>query len=352
MVESNLEEILISQDTNLLECYRLLDKTGYRMLVCVEQQKLIGVVTDSDIRRGIVSGLRLEDKVEPTINRNPVVATPEMSEKAMLALMKKKDVDPIPVIDKAGRLVDMYSMHHLLKSTVLPNSAIIMAGGLGKRLMPLTKDVPKPLLKIGDKPIIEHVISHIADHGIENVFITVNYKSQMVEDYLGDGKQLGVKIEYLREEKQLGTVGAISLLRDRKIEFPFIITNGDILTRIDVRKLLDAHDTNGSGMTVCLKSFHYDVPYGVVNVNGNRLVNFDEKPQYNFLINTGIYCMSPELMSFIPYNEYYDANMLVNLLLSKNIPVGSFIIDEYWRDIGNIEDFYGANNDYRNGNLD
>ncbi|MEW5767130.1 MAG: nucleotidyltransferase family protein [bacterium] len=347
----NIKDIIINKEYTLLECYRLLNDTGERILVCLEDGRLMGIIMDSDLRRGILSGIKLEDKIATVINPHPVVATSDMSKNAILALMKEKSVDPVPVVDKEGNFVDLYRMNELLRSIDLPNSAVIMAGGLGRRLMPLTKDMPKPLLRIGGKPIIEHVIRHIADCRIESFYITVNYKSDMIKKYLKDGQHLGVKITYLEEKKQLGTIGAISLLKNHAIEFPFIVMNGDILTRVNFRNLLEEHKSSGNPLTVCLRMYHYDVPYGVVDVHDGKVMGVSEKPEYDFFINAGIYCMSPELIEFIPSDSYYDIDMLINSFLSKGITIGTFPIDEYWRDIGNIKDFYGAKSDFQNGNI-
>jgi dTDP-glucose pyrophosphorylase len=350
-IVNKFRDIIIDKEHSLLDCYRLLNETGQRILICLEQGKLIGIVTDSDIRHGILSGTKLEGKIESVINRNPVVVGTDTSKNAVLALMKEKGADPIPVVDKNRNFVNLYSMNELIKSMALPNSAVVMAGGLGKRLMPLTRNVPKPLLKIGGKPIIEHVITQIADYGVEHFYVTVNYKSEMVKDHLKDGSQLGVKIRYLDEEKQLGTIGAVSLLKEHTIEFPFIVINGDILTRVNFHKLLEEHKKNGTPLTVCVTNYHYDVSYGVIDVHKDKVAGISEKPEYDFFINAGIYCMSPELIDFIPADTYHDINTLINLLLSKKIPIGTFVVDEYWRDIGNLEDFYGARSDFKNGNI-
>ena len=346
---NDLKNILITKNQTILESYRRLNDTGYRVLICVEAGKLFGIVTDSDIRRGILANKKLEDTVETIVNRHPVVASSDMSEKAILALMKEKKVDPIPVINDRGDLLNIYSLTDLTRSLVLPNSAVIVAGGFGKRLMPMTHNTPKPLLTIGGKPIIEHVIEHIAQYGIESFYVTVNYKSEMVKQHLGDGKQLGLKINYLEETKQLGTVGAISLLRNHNIEFPFIVMNGDILTRLNFGKLLDAHKANANLLTVCLTNYRFDVPYGVVEVDEGRITAINEKPVYNFFINAGIYCMSPAIIELIKPDTYFDVTSLMNLLMVKKIPIGYFVIDEYWRDVGSPEDYFHANQDYNNG---
>ena len=352
IVKNELENILISKNNTVLDCFRMLNKTGHHVLICLDQDEFVGIVTDHDIRQGILNGVKLEDRIESVINHNPIVILPEISKEAALVLMKEKKIEALPVVDYSRKFVKLYTLSGLLNAIVLPNSAVIMAGGFGKRLMPLTKNTPKPLLKIGGKPIIEHTIKQISDYGIESFFITINFKSEVVKDYLKDGKQLGINIKYLEEEKQLGTIGAISLLRDKNIGFPFIVMNGDILTRVNHRKLLDFHKKSGNLLTVCLANYQYNVPYGVMEVVNENIIGINEKPIYSFYINAGIYCMSPELIDFIPQDECYDINMLINQLRSKKIPVGSFVIDEYWKDIGNPEDYFAANQDYNNGNLD
>lgn len=346
-----LEDIIITKKHNLLDCFRLLNETGSHMLICLDEERFEGVITDYDIRNGILSGVKLEDDIEPIINPEPVVVREDVSKEAALALMKEKKIDALPVVDEKGHFVTLYTLSMLVESMALPNSAVIMAGGLGQRLMPLTKNVPKPLLKVGDKPIIEHVIGNISNHGVESFFVTINYKSDMVKEHLKDGTNLGVKIDYIEEKEQLGTVGAISLLKDKKIEFPFIVMNGDILTRTNFSKLLEHHKNSGNLMTVCLTRYQYDVPYGIVDVKDDNVMGISEKPIYNFFINAGIYCMSPELIEFIPSNTKYDINCLMGQLFEKKIPIGHFIVDGYWKDLGKPEDLFKANQDFMNGNF-
>ncbi|KJJ84926.1 sugar-phosphate nucleotide transferase [Candidatus Omnitrophus magneticus] len=345
------KETIVTKKDTVIECFKRLNETGFHMLICLEAEKFIGIITDYDIRRGILNGVKLEDSIEKIINYSPITLKEDISKPAALAFLKEKSIDAVPVVDKHGKFIDLYTVSELARSMARPNSAVIMAGGLGQRLGPMTKNTPKPLLKINDSPIIEHVIRHLADYGIESFFVTVNYKSDMLKKFLKDGSGLGVRIKYIEEKKPMGTIGALSLLTNNTFEFPFIVMNSDIMTRLNFSKLIEQHKTSGHMLTVCLTNYQYNVPYGVIEVSGDRIIGINEKPLYSFFINAGIYCMSPEIIKFIPKDKKYDVTMLMEQLISKNIPVGYYTIDEYWRDIGNFTDFSGVKNDINNGEL-
>ncbi len=343
------ERFLIGPERSLLDCLRQLDVTGLGYLVVVKDGKVIGGVSDGDIRRGLISGCSLEDPISSVANPAPVTATPEMTRAELLELARRRGVDPIPVISRTGEFQDIFTVHELLELQVLPNRAVIMAGGLGLRLRPLTNTIPKPLLPLGDRPIIEHVLSHLSAAGIRRCTVTVNYMKEMFPQMLGDGSRLGIELDYVEEAQRLGTIGALGLIDSSKIEHPLIVTNGDVLTGIDIRKLLAEHEATGAVVTMCLKPYQQDVPYGVVAVDGEKIVKLEEKPSYRHLISAGVYCISPEVIRAIDYNCYLDAPQLIESFLKAGRTVSAFVFQEYWRDIGTMEDYYIAQTEFARG---
>ena len=220
-----------------------------------------------------------------------------------------------------------------------------MAGGLGTRLRPLTQDTPKPLLKVGDKPILQTIIESFAKYGFEDIVISVNYKSHMIKDYFGDGSQFGVKISYIDEDKRLGTAGALSLLNDKPKE-PFFVMNGDLLTNVNFEKFLDFHTFENSIASMAIREHEFQIPYGVIQTNGAKITDIKEKPIQKFFVNSGIYILSPQTLDYIPKDEFFDMPTLFNKLIEDNKNVLSFPIHEYWLDIGRMEELQKAQSEY------
>ena len=220
-----------------------------------------------------------------------------------------------------------------------------MAGGLGTRLRPLTQDTPKPLLKVGNKPILETIIENFAKYGFVNITISVNYKADMIKEYFGDGSALGVNIDYIEESKRLGTAGALSLIKERPQE-PFFVMNADLLTNVNFEHLLDFHLLERSVATMCVREYDYQVPYGVIETDGSLITSIKEKPLHKFFVNAGIYTLSPQVFEYIPKDEFYDMPTLFEDIIANNLKSVSFPIHEYWLDIGRMEEFEQAQNEY------
>jgi NDP-sugar pyrophosphorylase family protein len=233
-----------------------------------------------------------------------------------------------------------------MASTTRDNIVFLMAGGLGSRLKPLTANCPKPLLRVGGKPILESIVESFIEQGFKNFYISINYKGEMIEEYFGDGSDLGVQINYIREDKQLGTVGSLRLLSATNNQ-PIIVMNGDILTKVDFRNLLDFHLSQEADATLCIREYQLEVPYGVVSVERNRFRGIEEKPKEKFHINAGLYVINPELINYIPENAYFDMPELFKILAQKNHETAVYPIREYWMDIGHMEDYERANGEYR-----
>lgn len=248
-------------------------------------------------------------------------------------------------MDSDNKVVGLREIDELLKPEVKPNKVVLMVGGLGTRLHPLTKDTPKPMLKVGDKPILHTIVERFASYGFVNIAMCVNYKAKTIQDYFGNGEKFGVQIEYVLEQERMGTAGALSLLTTRPGE-AFFVMNGDLLTNVNFESLLDYHQTHQAAATMCVREYDFQVPYGVVNIDGNKVTSIVEKPVHKFFVSAGIYMLSPQVLDLIPNGEYYDMPTLFEKLIAQNQNTVSFPIHEYWLDIGRMNEYEQANREY------
>jgi len=236
-------------------------------------------------------------------------------------------------------------IEELIKPKEKTNKVVLMVGGLGTRLRPLTENTPKPMLKVGNKPILQTIVEKFAEYGYTNIVMCVNYKSHIIQDYFEDGSKFGVSIKYILEEQRMGTAGALSLLKEKPTE-SFFVMNGDLLTNVNFEHLDNYHILNHSMGTMCVREYDFQVPYGVVNIDGSRILSIEEKPTHKFFVSAGIYMLSPEVLDYIPQNQFYDMPTLFEKLISENKNVISFPLREYWLDIGRIEEYKKANEEY------
>ncbi|MBU5615223.1 nucleotidyltransferase family protein [Geomonas azotofigens] len=337
---------LINADTTLRETIRVIDSGALRIALVVDaDQKLLGTVSDGDIRRGILRGCSLEDSVQQVLNRTPTVAAQNEAKDQILALMRLKQVYQIPVIDGEGRVVGLEIVERILETPQYDNCVVLMAGGLGSRLKPLTDDTPKPLLKVGGKPILETILENFTHYGFTNFKISVNYKGELIEDYFGDGSRWGARIEYLRESKKLGTAGALGLLPERP-NLPVLVMNGDVLTKVNFQQLLEFHREHQALATMCVREYDFQVPYGVVTVDKHRILNIEEKPVQRFFVNAGIYVLEPEALDLIPRDTFFDMPTLFEKVVSLKKETAVFPVREYWVDIGRMDDFQRAEGEF------
>lgn len=319
---------------------------GVRLLVVVdEHQNFLGIITDPDIRRGLMRGLSLQSPIESIIQKSPITAKTTDSKQALITLSAKHNIYEIPILNDSGRIVRVESISSLLKSRTHNNPIVIMAGGLGKRLRPLTDSIPKPMLKVGSKPILQIILERFKAQGFENIILCVNYKSHIIEDYFGDGKDFGLSIRYVRESKALGTAGALGLIEDMD-DLPFFVMNGDILSDIDFTQMLHFHQKQNSHATMGVREFHYQVPYGVVECEGTQISSITEKPTQNFLVSAGIYVLEPQILKLIPKDCFMDMPTLFGKIFTqKSYNAHSYLITDYWIDIGRHEEYERANNE-------
>jgi len=340
------ENLLLTPNSTIKEALKTIDKGAKQIaLVVDENKKLLGTLTDGDIRRGLLNNLSLDDSIETIIFKNPTVCNQEDSQERILRIATINKINQIPIVNKDGILLDLIEVNMLLKPKTKSNMVFLIAGGLGTRLRPLTQDIPKPLLKVGDKPILETIIRNFAKHGFINITICINYKAELIKDYFGDGSSLGVKIEYIQETKRLGTAGALSLIKNKPKE-SFLVMNADLLTNVDFNNLLKFHEAEKSFATMCIREYDYQIPYGVVKTQGSEIVSIKEKPLYKFFVNAGIYVLSPAALDLIPENKFHDMPTLFEEVIQRKLKSVSFPIYEYWLDIGQISDFEQAQSEF------
>jgi len=345
---TNWRKALVRPDTPILEAMRIIDAAALQIAIVIDDNgTLLGTVTDGDIRRGILRGESLDSPVRAVMNVNPVVGQAGDKPEKWYALMKVRQLRHLPIVNRDRQLVNVELWDRFVASKKHKNWVVLMAGGLGTRLRPLTDDCPKPLLKIGTTPILEVILTNFILQGFSSFYISVNYMADKIMDYFGDGSKWGAEIRYLHETQRLGTAGALSLIRERHEE-PLIVMNGDLLTKVNFQQLLDFHNEAKAEATMCVREYEYQVPYGVIRVDGHRLIMIEEKPLQRFFINGGIYVISPQAKEAIPYNTFYDMTTLFEQLIGDRVETAVFPIREYWMDIGRMDDFVRANEEFRN----
>ncbi len=315
-------------------------------LVVDENGCLIGTITDGDIRRGLLKGLNLNSSIDSIIFRSPLVANISDKKEDIIKIALSKRIHVVPILDHYNKVVGIYDIEELIQPKIKPNKVVLMVGGLGTRLNQLTKDTPKPMLKVGNKPILHTIIDNFQEYGYSNFILCVNYKSHLIKDYFGNGEDFGVNIEYIEEKERLGTAGALGLIKDLPNE-PFFVMNGDLLTKINFDHLHTYHIKNNSIATMCVRDYEYTIPYGVVNIEDSQIKNIEEKPKQTFFVNAGIYMLNSEVFKYIPENKYLDMTTLFEILIENKFDVFSFPIREYWLDIGRIEEYEKANNEFK-----
>ncbi|XRD25651.1 nucleotidyltransferase family protein [Lysinibacillus fusiformis] len=342
-------DILIHEKTKIVEVMKVLDASAKQFVVVVNtKNQLQGTVTDGDIRRGLLKGFPLSTVVSEVMNKEPIYALAGQSNRHYRGIMNQNRVQQLPIVNEVKEVKDILFIREMNKVRSKENLVILMAGGLGTRLRPLTNETPKPMLPIGGKPILENIIMHFKSYGFVNFALSVNYKKDVIKNYFQDGSAYGVNITYLEEDEKLGTAGALSLL-SQKIDKPFFVMNGDLLTNVNFEHLLEFHIKHQASATMCVRDYEYKVPYGVIEVEEHKLVSIVEKPINKHFVNAGIYVLQPNVLGTIPKNSYYDMPDLFNQLMCNNEEVSVFPIREYWMDIGQIEDYEMANKDYNEG---
>lgn len=338
---------IINKYETVREALIKLDKLASDAILFVvdDENKLIGALTDGDLRRGFIKGLGFEDSVLDFIQKNPVSILENEYSFDKLEIYKRKDFKIIPILNQNGVIINILNFR--TQSTIIPADAILMAGGEGKRLRPLTETIPKPLLKVGEKPIIEYNVDRLVSVGIKNLYLSINYLGEQLEAYFGDGESKGVKIKYVRESKPLGTIGSILLVENFEHE-DIIVMNSDLLTNIDYADFYKAYKDASADMAVAATSYHVDVPYAVLETDENQKVkSLKEKPRYTYYSNAGIYIIKKHILDMIPKDKFFDITDLMDKAIEMDHKIITYPINGYWLDIGKHEDFKKAQEDIK-----
>lgn len=343
---NEFKNVLVDSQLTIKQALLKLDQTALQILLVVDEDyKLIGTITDGDIRRGLLKGMGLNEAIETIVFATPTVGHINESNQEIIKKAIAKKLHQIPIVDLEQKVIGLKEIDELLKPELKPNRVVLMVGGLGSRLRPLTKDTPKPMLKVGDKPILHTIVERFASYGFVNIVMCVNYKADAIQNYFGNGEKFGVQVEYVLEQERMGTAGALSLLTTRPSE-PFFVMNGDLLTNVNFESLLDYHQTHQAAATMCVREYDFQVPYGVVNIDDHKVTSIVEKPVHKFFVSAGIYMLSPQTLDLIPASEYFDMPTLFEKLIKQNQNTVSFPIHEYWLDIGRMNEYEQANREY------
>ena len=334
---------LLKSDRTTQEAAELLTANSLRIVLVVDNEnRLLGTVTDGDIRRALMTGNTMTAPVMTVMQKDPIAMAQGESRQQALQIMREKDLLHLPVLDSNGVVVGLETVRDLLFAKQRPNPVLLMAGGFGRRLYPLTRDVPKPLLPVGEKPILQTILEQLVEGGLSHFFLAVHYHSEQVRAHFGDGSRWGVRIDYLEEREPLGTAGALGLLDCAKIDTPLLMMNGDLLTRLDFGQLLDYHEEHGGLATMCVREYDFQIPYGVVRGDGVQVAEITEKPVQKFFVNAGIYVLEPDLLNQCRPEEAIDMPDLLRRAVCDGGKVNMFPIHEYWLDIGQMEEYQRA----------
>ncbi len=337
---------LVRDDATIREAIRAIDDSALQIALVIDaERRLVGTVTDGDVRRGLLRGVALEARASEVMNRDPISCPATLGREATLAVMRGSDVKQVPLLDEAGRVVGLELVGDVIRHSAHDNWVVLMAGGLGQRLRPLTEDCPKPMLPVGGTPILEIILKNFVRQGFKRFYLAVNYKAEMVRRHFGDGERWGVAIDYLEERDKLGTAGALGLLPARP-ERPLVVMNGDLLTAVNFASLLDFHAEHRATATMAVREHTVEVPFGVIDLADDYLAGLTEKPRYSWFINAGVYVVEPSVLDLIAPGQALDMPALFERVLQRNDKIAAFPIREYWRDIGRLEDLERASADY------
>lgn len=334
-----IEKYFVKPESTLLDCLKVIDNAGTGIALAVDDnKKLIGTISDGDIRRALIRGVPLNETVNSIVNHSFFSVYPRSSRAEVLDIMQARKFEQVPIIDENGLVVGMHLLHEIMGNTEdRPNIAVIMAGGRGTRLHPITEQIPKPMLKVAGRPILERIVLHLISHGIKRIYLSVNYLSDVIEAHFKDGSNLGCTIEYLKEDKVLGSGGSLSLLPNVN-DYPVLVMNGDLITDIDFSKLIEFHSSGKYFATLCAYTYIHKIPFGCIHHKNGMLLNLEEKPILEKMINAGIYVMSTQAIKAIPENTYFPITEVFEYGLKNNNRCGVYTLQNEWRDIGTVEE--------------
>jgi dTDP-glucose pyrophosphorylase len=336
---------IVGIGATMSESIGAIESGSIQVALVLDAGRLVGIVTDGDIRRGLLRGVPLSGLAADVMNRTPISAPATLSREERLHLMRQKSIRQLPLLDGNGQLVEVETFDELVTAPHYPNPVLIMAGGLGERLGALTRDRPKPMLDVGGRPLLETIIRNLVQQGFRNIFVSVNYKADMIVNHFGDGTALGAVIQYVHETERLGTAGALGLL-PQPSELPMVVTNGDILTTINYGALLDFHNGTPAEATMAVREHKVHVPYGVVTTSEGYLQTIREKPTESWFVSAGIYVIGRAALDHVERGVRIDMPTVLERVVESKGRVAIYPIREYWLDIGRMEDFEQAHAEF------
>lgn len=343
---AQISKYLVAETASIFETIRAIGDGNLQVALVCRDGKLLGTATDGDIRRAILASVPLDSPISAVMNRTPITARVGISSMAALTLMRQRSIHQLPVLDADGKVVEVKLIDDLAVPAQSDHWVVLMAGGLGSRLRPLTDDIPKPLIRIGNKPILETVLTGFIKAGFGKFYISVNYKGEMIREYFGDGSAWGVEVNYLEEHDRLGTAGALSLMPERPTQ-PFFVMNGDLLTTVNFEQMLKYHREHQAFSTVCVREHSITVPFGVVEFDDHRLIGIREKPTQKFFVNAGVYLLDPGVLDHLDANEPVDMPSLIERTIASGKPSVVFPLREYWIDVGQLGDLQRASDEFK-----
>ena len=339
----NWRDTVVRPNADIRDTLRALNKGAQKIaLICDDADRLVAVVSDGDIRRGLLSELHMDDPVSVIANTKPKTVQQGLPRKEVKRILIDEGLGVLPILDQGNRVVGLHTLASISSRPELENPVFIMAGGFGTRLKPLTDDCPKPMLPIGDKPILQHTIERLKLQGFRNFFISTHYLPERIMDHFGDGGSLGVKLTYIHEEVPLGTGGALGLLPPNIAEKPLILLNGDVLTDLDFTEVLEFHESRAADATMCLREQETSLAYGVLEVEGEKVIKMEEKPTYRHLINTGMYVLSNACVKAVEKGRRIDLPSLLEQRICAGFLVSAYSFYGKWIDIGQMDDYIRA----------
>lgn len=336
----------LSSRSTLLDALRVIDEGGLQFALVVDEGKLAGMVTDGDVRRALVRGLDTSVGISEAMNRNAVTGTMAEGPAGWRLKLRRHQIRHLPIVDEGGLLQRVVTDQSGYE--VRDNWVVIMAGGLGTRLRPITENIPKPMIEVGGRPILETIVDTLAHYGFRKLFLSVNYRAEMIEAHFRDGADFGLEIRYLHEATRLGTAGALAML-PKGVDAPILVMNGDILTGLDLGAFIDAHVEQSASVTVGAREYITQVPYGVMDLDGDRLLGIREKPSIRSVVSAGVYVLSPEVLPMVPEGLFFDMPTLVSRSIEGGQRVRAHVIQEYWIDVGRMDDLERARSELGKG---
>lgn len=344
------KKIILGSDKTIKIALKTIDESEIKIILVIDKnKKLIGTVTDGDIRRYFLHNQsNLSESINVVMTKKPIVAHENDNNTYILEMMKKYKISYIPIINKSKNVIGLRNIEQFINKDTFENPVLLMAGGFGKRMMPLTKDTPKPLLKINDVPILEIIINKFIKYGFTNFYISIYYKSNLIKKYFGNGKKWNVNIKYLEEKKPLGTAGCLQLFSKKDIKLPVLVINGDVLTSVNFKKLIESHNKKNVNATICVREQSTKSEFGIVRIDKGFFKKIDEKLESTFLINAGVYVININKIPKMKKNKYIDMPSLLNEMVSKKMKINTYFLYEDWQDIGHISEYNKAINSLNN----